>query len=115
MAIAFGIIAIVLFLRGKEAYRILCLLSAFFLAGAIFSPALLKTIYVLWMKFAFVLGWVNTRIILFAIFYLIFTPIGLVMRLFRDPLERKIDKDASTYWVKKEKTEGTQGSYEHQF
>jgi hypothetical protein len=56
------------------------------------APDLLKIIYILWMKFAFALSWINTRIILLIIFYLIFSPVGLAMRLFRvDSLDRKIE------------------------
>ena len=36
--------------------------------------AVLRPIYVGWMKFAFVLGWINTRLILGLFFYLILTP-----------------------------------------
>lgn len=115
MAIAFGIIAALLFFRGKETYRFFCVIAAFFLAGAAFLPSPLKFFYIPWMKFAFLLGWINTRIILCIVFYLILTPIGLIMRLFRDPLDRKIDKDALTYWVKKEKSGIDKTSYEHQF
>ena len=52
------------------------------------------------------LGWINTRLILFIIFYLVFTPIGLVMRLFGvDLLDKKIDKNKNSYWRRKEKVE----------
>ncbi len=43
------------------------------------------------MAFAVVLGHVNTRIILTLLYYLVMTPVGLVMRLFRDPLNRSLD------------------------
>lgn len=73
----------------------------------------LKTAYAYWMKLAFVLGWVNTRIILFAIFYLVFTPISIALKLFRiDLLERKIDKSAGSYWKKEEPAPA---GYERQF
>jgi len=35
------------------------------------------------------------------VFYLIFLPIGLIMRLFgKDPMKRKFDKSTKTYRVK---------------
>ena len=47
-------------------------------------------------------------------FYLIFTPIGLVMKLFRiDLLERK--KREGTYWKKKEKVDFNPLNYERRF
>ncbi len=69
-----------------------------------------------WMKLAFVLSWINTRLILCLMFYLIFTPIGLILKLLRkDLLELKIDKAGETYWKKKERRELGIASYEKQF
>ena len=75
---------------------------------------LLKQIYRAWMCFARILSWINTRIILIIMFYLIFTPMGLFMRLFKiDLLERK--KKEGTYWKKKEKIEFNPLNYERRF
>lgn len=74
----------------------------------------IKPVYIVWMRFAFILGWINTRIILVILFYLIFTPVGLFMRLFRiDLLERK--NKEGTYWKKKEKVEFNPLNYERRF
>lgn len=66
---------------------------------ALFAPAFLNPVYVKWMRFAEILGWINTRIILGLIFYLVFLPFGLIMRLFTDPMRRKLDKTIATYRV----------------
>jgi hypothetical protein len=77
--------------------------GALFLAGGLFVRSLLKHVYVAWMKFAFVLGWVNTRLILGIFFYGVLTPIGVIMRLSGwDPLTRKLDRSAQSYWVKRQ-------------
>lgn len=66
--------------------------------GAI-APAVLAPVYAVWMKLAFLLGWVNTRILLSLIFFLMITPVGLVTRLFgRDALNLRFDRKATTYW-----------------
>ena len=45
------------------------------------------------------LGAINTRIILSLMFYLLLTPIALVMKLLgRDPLQRRPDPAAPSYW-----------------
>jgi uncharacterized membrane protein len=49
---------------------------------ALLIPNSLKWIYQGWMSFALVLGWINTRLILAIMFYLIMTPMSLIMRLF---------------------------------
>jgi hypothetical protein len=47
-----------------------------------------------------VLGWINTRIILGGIFYLLFTPLGLCMRLRgKDPMRRTFSPEAESYRV----------------
>ncbi len=52
------------------------------------SPNLLKLPYKAWMKLGYLLGWVNSRIILGIIFFIILLPIAIVMRLFGyDPLK----------------------------
>lgn len=74
----------------------------FFILG-VFFPFLLKPFYKLWMTFAFLLGWVMTRIIVTLAFFLIFTPVGFVLRILgKDLLNEKIDKNVSTYWQRHE-------------
>jgi len=87
--------------------------SLFFIAGLIFS-FLLKPIYIVWMRFAFILSWVNTRIILIILFYLVFMPVGLLMRLRRKDL-LEINSHGSTYWKEKEKTDSNIINYERRF
>lgn len=47
-----------------------------------------------WKKFAHTFGRVNTEIILFLFYFLIFTPFGLLLKLFGfDPLKRKLKRN----------------------
>ena len=56
------------------------------------------------------------RFLLSSMFYLVFAPMSLVIKLFRiDLLERKIDKDKETYWKNKEKRPEALLVYERQF
>jgi hypothetical protein len=69
-----------------------------------------------WMKFAEVLSWVMTRVLLSIFFFLVLTPIGLVMRLFgRAPLDLAWKDGKPTYWIDKPETEYTVERYEKQF
>lgn len=116
MGVVFLLIALFIFIRqgGLGLYPAIISLSFFILAFT--NPNLLKVIYIPWMKLAFILSWVNTRLILFIIYYLIFAPIGLGMRLFGvDLLNRKIDKGRDSYWIKKEKRAFSSLDYERQF
>jgi hypothetical protein len=68
---------------------------------ALVAPGSLRPVYAVWMKFGQVMNWINTRLILGILFYGIFLPFGLLMRLFgKDPMHRGRDTAASTYRVK---------------
>lgn len=65
----------------------------------IFFPKFIKPVYQAAMFIAGILGWINTRILLSIFFYLLFTPISIILKIFRaDPLHRKLMKEASSYW-----------------
>jgi hypothetical protein len=68
---------------------------------ALFMPNSLRPVYTVWMRIGHAIGWVNTRIILGLVFYIVVLPMGLIMRMFgKDPMARKYDKAASSYRVK---------------
>lgn len=90
--------------------------SLFFILTGMWSYPILRPIYVGWMTFAFALGWVNTRLILGIVFYLIFTPAGLAMKLLgKDPLVLRFDREATTYWVKRKPQDQSKNRYEKLF
>ena len=70
------------------------------IALALAWPRSLTQIYRLWMRVGEVLGWINTRIILGVLFYLLFTPLGVYMRLRgKDPMRRTLAPEAESYRV----------------
>lgn len=101
MTIAFGLLAGVLFWKGKFAWVYLASLSSVFLLPALIYPRLLSPVEYYWMAFAEKLGEIMTRVILTLLFFLVVTPLGLCIRLFgKDLLGIKIDKDAESYWIR---------------
>ncbi|PPR11120.1 MAG: hypothetical protein CFH41_01221 [Alphaproteobacteria bacterium MarineAlpha11_Bin1] len=67
---------------------------------ALLVPGILLPINRLWMSFAGRLAGVNNHIILGTIFVFVITPLGMFMRLLgRDPIARKIDRNAGSYLV----------------
>ena len=69
---------------------------------ALLLPSFARRFHIAWMKIASVLGYVNSRILLSLVFYLLFVPYNLVMRLIRrDPLNRRKAGRAS-YWIPRE-------------
>ena len=65
--------------------------------------ALRRPLYVAFMLASFPIGWVVSHLVLIIVFYLVITPIGLILRLLgRDPMERRLDPAAPTYWTARE-------------
>lgn len=64
------------------------------------APYLLYYPYVGWMVIASILGWLNTKVLLGIIFYLLITPIGLFMKVF-GKLQYKHRVHDESNWVKR--------------
>jgi hypothetical protein len=66
------------------------------------APGAGRVLYVGWMLAAVPVGWTLTRLVLAAVYYLVLTPIGLIMRIAgRDPLRRRFDPGAASYWIER--------------
>jgi hypothetical protein len=69
-----------------------------------------------WMKFGELLGRVVSPVVLGVIFFGLFTPVGMVMRLFgRDAMCRRFEAAAPTYWVKRDPPGPADDSYRNMF
>jgi hypothetical protein len=74
--------------------------AAVFAMFALVYPPALRPLNSLWLKIGHVLGWINTRIILGLVFFVIFVPVSLLMKLLRkDPMARKHDAAIPSYRV----------------
>lgn len=74
--------------------------SAVFLALALLRPTLLHPLNRAWMRFGMLLHRVVSPVIMAVMFYLVFTPVGVVMRLLgKDPLRLRMEREAETYWI----------------
>lgn len=84
------------------------------LAG-FFAPRLIRPIFVGLTCAVFPIGWTISHLVLAVTYYLVMTPIGLLMRLSgHDPLQRKPDRCAETYWTARSETQD-QTRYFRQF
>ncbi len=78
---------------------VLAVALALFTLAVVF-PIVLKPFHRVWMAVGEALGWVNSRIILSVVYYVLILPIGAIRRLRgHDPMRRKIDRDATTYRI----------------
>jgi len=68
-----------------------------------------------WMYLLFPIGWAMSYLVSGLMYYLVITPIGLLMRaLGRDLMQRRFEPDATSYWVPHRAAQGL-SQYFHQF
>ena len=99
--IVFLLIAVYPILKGND-IRIWSLLISFaFLILGLINSKLLTPLNKLWFKFGLLLGKIVTPLIMGFIFFIVVTPIGILMRLLKkDLLNLKYD-EKKTYWIEK--------------
>jgi hypothetical protein len=69
-----------------------------------------------WMKLGEILGRIVSPIVLGAIFFLVFAPVGLVMRFFgRDAMQRAWEPGKRSYWVERDPPGPPEGSFRDMF
>jgi hypothetical protein len=79
-------------------------------------PTALGPVRHVWMRFATILGEVNSRIILGVLFYVVIAPVGFVLRTFvRDPLDRRLDDGRASAWIPRKRVAVDRARYEQQF
>ena len=92
-------VTLYMILRGRSAWPWTAAGAVLFAAGGAWLYPVMKPVYTVWMLFAFVLGWINTRVLLGAFFYLVMTPLGLILRWTgKDLLDERMDRGKKTYW-----------------
>tara|TARA_X000001036_G_scaffold428195_1_gene457687 strand:- start:3830 stop:4213 length:384 start_codon:yes stop_codon:yes gene_type:complete len=88
------------------------IISIIFLILGILKSRILTPFNIIWFKFGILLAKVVSPVIMAVIFFLVVTPIGLLMRLIRkDLLNLKVEKNNS-YWIKKD---GPKSKMKNQF
>jgi len=76
-----------------------------FMIMLIYFPAT-RIVYLGWMYAAYPIGWTVSHAMMAIAYYLVLTPLGIVMRTVRqDPLGQKIDKAARSYWTPRKPAE----------
>jgi hypothetical protein len=112
----FLLLAAISLWRGHEIPpRVLGTLGVLLVVPGLLFPRVLVPVERVWMRFAEALAFVNTRIILGLVFYAVLTPIAAVMRLFRDPLDRRLDDGAASNWAQRPSEPVDPARYRHQF
>jgi len=79
------------------------ILSLIFLILGLINSKILTPLNIIWMKFGMYLGIFISPIVMGIVFFLVVTPIGIIMRILRkDLLNLRMNKENS-YWIEKDK------------
>ena len=106
---SFGIVFFIVFLvialyplaHSEEIKVWSAIISLIFLVLGLFNSKILNPLNKLWFKFGIFLGKIISPLIMGIIFFLVVTPIGLIMRLLnKDLLNLRFNNNGS-YWIEK--------------
>ena len=65
-------------------------------------PAFMRSVFLGMSYLAWPIGFVVSHVVLAVVYYLVLTPIGLLMRVFGyDPMERRFDRNSDSYWIER--------------
>jgi len=111
----FGLIAIFKF-HNPGLARILWMAAVVIpLIGWVF-PRFMRWIFVGMSYLAWPIGFVVSHLVLALVYYAVVTPIGLLTRVFGyDPMKRRFDHEATTYWMERPSTTASTKHYFRQF
>ena len=113
---SFGLLFFIVFIvvglwpviKGEAANIYLILISLFFLIFGLINSKILSPFNKAWIKFGEILGSVIAPIIMALVYFIILTPISLIVRMLgKDLLGLKFLKKQDTYWTKRKKKLGT--------
>lgn len=76
-------------------------------------PAIIRPVYTGLIVLTFPIGWLMSHVLLLVMYFLVITPIGWLVRQFQDPMERSLDRQATSYWTPREASPPTR--YFNQF
>ena len=99
-AVVFAIIGLFPLIGGSSVRWWSLIVAGVFLALAFSVPKLLSPLNRLWMRFGLLLHRIVNPLVMALLFFLVVTPIALLMRLFgKRPLHLETEPDAESYWI----------------
>ena len=113
---SFGILFFVVFLvvglwpiiNENDPNIYLILISIIFLILGLLNAKILSPLNIIWIKIGELLGKIIAPIVMAIIYFIILTPISLIVRIFgKDLLGLKFTKQIKTYWIKRKKDLGS--------
>lgn len=98
--IVFFIIALVPIMSGNNLSLVWLVISIIVAFITFIKPSLLSPFNKSWTRFGLLLHKIISPIILALMYFLVFTPIGIAMRVMnKRPLQLKLEPESDTYWI----------------
>ena len=113
---SFGLLFFIVFIvvglwpitKGETGNIYLIMISLFFLIFGLINSKILSPFNKAWIKFGEILGLIIAPIIMALVYFIILTPISLIVRMLgKDLLGLKFLKKQDTYWTRRKKKLGT--------
>ena len=112
----FLLISILLYLTGKALFIFFGGIGILLVLFGLILPNVLRSVNKIWMTLAIILGWFMSRVILVILFYIIITPMALLLKIIgKDFLKLRSNEGTRTYWEKRDKKSAERLDYERQF
>ncbi len=109
-------ISLLLWYLGKTSFVYYSIVGGLFVILSFIAIPVLRPFHKLWMMLALLMGFVMSRVILILLYYIVLTPIGLLARIVgKKFMPLSFDKNAATYWEKRDITAKQKIDYERQF
>ena len=99
--VVFLLISIYPFLKDGDIRLWSLIISIIFLFLGLLNSNVLIPLNKLWFRFGLLLGKIISPIIMGIIFFLVVTPIAIIMRLFKKDILNLEFKENNTYWIDK--------------
>jgi len=75
-----------------------------FIAIVLIKPTILTSFYKVWIKIGDFIGGIISKVIMFILYFGLFTPISIFLKILgKDLLNKKVDKSPESYWIEREK------------
>ncbi len=101
--VVFLLIAIYQYKANASINFVLITISLSFLFLGIINSKILTPLNKLWMKFGLLLGKVVAPIVMGIIFFLVITPISLILKIFNKDVLNLKKNNTNSYWIEKDK------------
>jgi hypothetical protein len=90
-------------------------IAGIFVILALTQPHLLRPLHRAWFQLGLLLQKVVSPLVLGILFFVVFTPFGLLLQRKKDPLRKRFDRAAKTYWILRDPADDPAAGMHRQF